>query len=131
MDSKCIRELLGNNVRQLREALGYSQEVLAKLTGLNRSYIGSIERCEHNVGIDNIDKIARGLNAPVSRLFLDARETGKTAKNTVARTKPHETRTTVVRAGQFKTLLEQCYQHTPRPDLVMIYLERCGAKFID
>lgn len=40
---------------------GMSQEKLAELAGLHRTYVGSIERAERNVSLDNIDRLARAL----------------------------------------------------------------------
>ncbi|HEB93143.1 MAG TPA: XRE family transcriptional regulator [Gammaproteobacteria bacterium] len=131
MDAEHIRQLLGANIRQLREALGYSQEALAEMTGLNRSYIGSVERSEHNAGIENISRLARALNVPVSRLFQEPREAAKNPGEPPPAQPPVEIRSVVVRAGQFEALLEQCYERTPRPDLVMEYLGRCGVRFVD
>jgi len=46
--------VVGSNVRRLRKAHGWSQEVLAERTGLHWTYVGSIDRAERNVSIDNI-----------------------------------------------------------------------------
>jgi len=53
-----VRELLGSRIRDLRHARGWSQEDLADLCGLHRTYIGSVERAERNVGIDTLGKLA-------------------------------------------------------------------------
>ena len=55
------RKQLGEKVRKLRKELGISQEELGFRAGLHRTYIGSIERGEQNVSIDNIHKIAKAL----------------------------------------------------------------------
>ncbi|MFZ1963542.1 MAG: helix-turn-helix transcriptional regulator [Roseiarcus sp.] len=60
-DSTTLRETLAKNVRLVRNKLGLSQEQLADEAGLHRTYIGSIERAERNVSIDNIEKLARAL----------------------------------------------------------------------
>ena len=52
----------GERVRQLRQSKGISQERLAELSELHRTYIGGIERGERNVALLNILKIARALN---------------------------------------------------------------------
>jgi transcriptional regulator with XRE-family HTH domain len=61
--------LFGTNVRRLRKSLGYSQENLAHTCGLDRTYIGGIERGERNVSIDNIAKLANALQVPLGHLF--------------------------------------------------------------
>jgi len=52
-------------------ASGLTQERLAELCGLDRSYIGGIERGERNVSLRNIQLIARALGVPLSRLMKD------------------------------------------------------------
>jgi transcriptional regulator with XRE-family HTH domain len=64
-----IRARFGNAVRQKRHKLGVSQEAFADLCGLDRTYIGGIERGERNVALVNIEKIARALKLSLSRLF--------------------------------------------------------------
>ena len=64
-----VRRSFGRRVRELRKQKGFSQEVLADKAGLHRTYIGSIERGEQNVSIDNIDKIAKALSTPIVSLF--------------------------------------------------------------
>ena len=59
---------LGNNIKQLREAKGLSQEGLAAISGLHRTYIGGIERGERNVSIINIARLAQALEVDASRL---------------------------------------------------------------
>jgi transcriptional regulator with XRE-family HTH domain len=63
------REVLARNIRMFRAERGISQEELADLAGLHRTYIGSIERSERNVSIDNIAKIAQALNLSIVELF--------------------------------------------------------------
>lgn len=64
-----IKQAFGNRVRQLREEQGYSQEMLALVCELDRSYMGSIERGQRNVALVNIGKIAAGLGISLSELF--------------------------------------------------------------
>ena len=59
----------GNNIRRLRTAKKISQEELAFRSGLHRTYIGMIERGEKNITLINIDKIARGLDIDLKKLF--------------------------------------------------------------
>jgi len=51
----------GQAVRALRKEKGVSQEALADMAGLDRSYMGGVERGEHNVALINIKKIAGAL----------------------------------------------------------------------
>jgi transcriptional regulator with XRE-family HTH domain len=64
-----IRLRFGKAVRQRRHKLGVSQEAFADLCGLDRSYIGGIERGERNVALVNVEKIARALRISLSELF--------------------------------------------------------------
>tara|TARA_R100001039_G_C1850908_1_gene111227 strand:+ start:490 stop:759 length:270 start_codon:yes stop_codon:yes gene_type:complete len=61
----------GAKVRDLRRARGLSQESFALLTGLDRSYMGGVERGERNVSLQNIYKIANALNVSLEFLFKD------------------------------------------------------------
>lgn len=63
------KKILGEHVRSLRLALGFSQEDLAEASGLHRTYIGSIERGERNVSLENIVKIAHALKTTPSNLL--------------------------------------------------------------
>ena len=69
MKTSRTRKLFGKRVRELRKQKGYLQERLADRAGLHRTYIGSIERGEQNVSIDNIEKIAKALQLEVFNLF--------------------------------------------------------------
>jgi transcriptional regulator with XRE-family HTH domain len=64
-----LRKLFAHRVRELRKARGLSQEALADVCGLHRTYIGSIERAERNVSLDNLEKIAAALDSPVWQLL--------------------------------------------------------------
>jgi transcriptional regulator with XRE-family HTH domain len=63
------RKILAQNLRARRAALGISQEELADRAGLHRTYVGSIERCERNISIDNIEKLADALETTVAALL--------------------------------------------------------------
>lgn len=66
-----LRDVLARNMRRLRAARGLSQEALAHECGINRTYLSSVERSERNVSIDNIARIASGLQIDPWRLLLD------------------------------------------------------------
>lgn len=59
---------LGRNVRTLREQLGLSQEELAFRSGLDRTYVGGVERGERNIGVLNIVRVALALEVSPSML---------------------------------------------------------------
>lgn len=60
-----------SNVKKYRTLANYSQEYLAELSGLHRTYISSLEREKRNISIDNIQKIAEALNIDPHLLFID------------------------------------------------------------
>ncbi len=68
-----INEEVGFNIRRIREEGGLSQEELAALAGLHRAYVGQIERGEKNIGLKNLEKIAKALEVPV-RFLVDVSE---------------------------------------------------------
>ena len=65
------RGIFAANMRQFRHAAGLSQEALAALCGLHRTYIGSVERGERNISIDNMAAIARALKCTVAALVTE------------------------------------------------------------
>jgi transcriptional regulator with XRE-family HTH domain len=64
-----IQVRLGQNIRERRTTIGLSQEELADASSLHRTYIGSIERGERNVSLQNIVAIARALSVSPSTLL--------------------------------------------------------------
>ncbi len=63
------QEAFGSVVRSFRQALEMSQEALAEVAGLHRTYIGSVERGERNVSLENIYRIARALGTTAGELI--------------------------------------------------------------
>ena len=59
----------GEKIRKIRIDRGLSQEKLALLSGLHRTYVGAIERGERNVSFKNIEKIAKTLKVSLEELF--------------------------------------------------------------
>ncbi|HYK00607.1 MAG TPA: helix-turn-helix transcriptional regulator [Thermoanaerobaculia bacterium] len=65
-----ILRLFGERLRELRTERNLSQESLAELAGLDRNYIGQIERAERNVALVNIVRIAKALEIEPGDLFV-------------------------------------------------------------
>lgn len=64
-----ILKRFGERLREVRRAKGLSQEAFANQCGLDRTYIGGIERGERNVSLRNIEIIARALGMSASELM--------------------------------------------------------------
>jgi len=69
-----LREAFGNKMKERRLALSLSQEKLADLAGLHFTYISSCERGERNISLENIAKIAEGLNCDLADLMPSFKE---------------------------------------------------------
>lgn len=64
------RALVAWNLRRLRVRRGLSQERLAFDAGVDRSYVGGLERREENPTVDVLDRLARTLSVPMSEFFV-------------------------------------------------------------
>lgn len=69
--------LFGQRVRTLRKIKGLSQESMAALAGLDRSYMGHIERGEKNITLLKIYQISEALGIEVSDLFPREQDCGE------------------------------------------------------
>lgn len=67
--SEGSRIVLATNLRALRLARGLSQEELGDLSGLHRTYVSSVERCERNATLDTLDKLSVALGILPSDLI--------------------------------------------------------------
>ncbi len=70
LDEQAILAQFGKQLRQLRLAAGLTQEALALRSGLDRSYVGQVERGERNVALINIVKLASALRAEPGELLV-------------------------------------------------------------
>lgn len=64
-----IKLLVGKRVKELRKKLGVSQEELADMASLDRTYITSVECGRRNISIVNIEKLANSLNVSLKEFF--------------------------------------------------------------
>jgi transcriptional regulator with XRE-family HTH domain len=69
--SKNARQRLAANLRLLRSQQKLSQEGLADLVGLHRTYVGSVERSERNVSLDNVEKLATTLGVDITEILAE------------------------------------------------------------
>lgn len=65
------RRVLAANLLRLRGELDLSQEAFAEKLGFHRTYISSVERCQRNVSIDNLDKMAKALKLRAADLLRE------------------------------------------------------------
>lgn len=63
------RERVAAHLRRARETSGLSQDELAAKAGFHRTYIGTVERCETNITIDNLQRLADALSLDVAELL--------------------------------------------------------------
>ncbi|WP_300336696.1 helix-turn-helix transcriptional regulator [Accumulibacter sp.] len=66
-----LRGILAANLRQLRRDKGLSQEALADLANLHRTYVSSVERCERNASLDTLERLANALGIDPSELLRE------------------------------------------------------------
>lgn len=64
-----LRLLAAKRIRQVREGQGLSQEKLAEIAELHRTYVSSVERGERNVTVDSLERLAEALGVDVREFF--------------------------------------------------------------
>ncbi len=64
-----LREIVATNLRRLRHAKSMSQEELADRAGINRNYVGMLEREQHSATVDMLEKLAEVLEADPVEFF--------------------------------------------------------------
>ncbi len=66
---KAILVKFGKKIREARAKKGLSQEALADLANVHRTYIGMVERAEKNITLLNIQKLSKALKIDIKELF--------------------------------------------------------------
>lgn len=64
-----LPEAVGNRIRELRKAKGWTQEQLAEAASLHYSYIGGVERGDRNISLETLEKIIAAFDVPAAELF--------------------------------------------------------------
>jgi transcriptional regulator with XRE-family HTH domain len=64
-----LRRTLARNLKRLRRERGLTQEELADLAGLNRNYVGTIERQENAASVDTLEALADALQIKAAQLL--------------------------------------------------------------
>ena len=65
-----VHKRIAWNLRRIRVARGLSQEALAADAGVDRAYVGRLERSLENPTVDLLDRLLKALNADISELFI-------------------------------------------------------------
>ena len=72
MLGKSLKEVVAANVRRLRQSRRWSQETLASKCGLHRTYVGAVERCERNITLETLERLAAGLACSPEELISES-----------------------------------------------------------
>ena len=64
-----IKIKIGNRIKELRKELGLSQEKLANICELDRTYVASVENGKRNISIINLEKIVNALGVSLEKFF--------------------------------------------------------------
>jgi transcriptional regulator with XRE-family HTH domain len=71
-----VQVLFGKRLREIRERVGVSQEKLADLAKLHRTYVSSVERGKRNISLVNIERLAHALGVSLAELMPDTQAKG-------------------------------------------------------
>jgi len=66
-----VRIRFGEKLRKVRQRVGLSQERLAELAGLHRTYVSSVERGQRNISLENVERLADALGITMAELMPD------------------------------------------------------------
>jgi transcriptional regulator with XRE-family HTH domain len=76
-DEMSLLHVFAGNLKKYRTLRGLSQEDFAKMAGLHRTYISTVEREKRSIALDNVEKIAFALGINTYLLFVDESPNGK------------------------------------------------------
>jgi len=85
-----LKVVLGKRIRELRLKDGFSQEAFADHCGLHRTYMGGIERGEHNLTIETLMTVSKGLEITMSDLLTGIEKQVESAKTASRLTRKRE-----------------------------------------
>lgn len=120
------RKQLAQRIKLLRNSRGWSQEVLGEISGLNRSYIGAVERAEHNIGLDNIQRIAAAFDVSIAYLISDpVLGTPVDGLTTDKQLAEPDINPVIISRQSLLELLNLVNQKNS--ELILAYLRRCGV----
>lgn len=69
--AKDLLKLFGDKIKEIRITKKLSQEELAEISGLHRTYIGMVERGERNISLKNIEKLSNAFGMNIYNIFKD------------------------------------------------------------
>lgn len=69
MEKNKINIKIGDKIREIRQERGLSQEQLAEIAEVHRTYIGMVERAEKNITLISLEKIAKALRVEIKELL--------------------------------------------------------------
>ncbi|MNO36973.1 HTH-type transcriptional regulator SinR [compost metagenome] len=75
-----LSTLVGDRIRSLRKAKGWTQEQLAEASSLHYSYVGGVERGERNISLETLEKVVTALQVSPMELFRDELDADDAAK---------------------------------------------------
>jgi len=63
-----VKQIVGDNIRFLREKRGWTQEDLGILTKMSKTFLGDVERGQKSITVVNLERVAKALKVPLSLL---------------------------------------------------------------
>ena len=80
-NNKTITQIIGNRIRKLRKAKGYTQQTFAEIVGLSTNYLSDIERGKSSARLDKLVAIINSLECSADDVFVDVIKCGSSIKS--------------------------------------------------